>query len=342
MIQPDADAAPAGPKESLPLAITAGAEPPALPAGDKLTAKVDLRDGRTLPLEFSIAPARPSITIISRADVPPDNAPKTQWPIKLASQNDLPVGDSLLFSLKSVQPFPRAGAIEIASPDGSLHTTLSVANNSLILEDPQTLLATLQPLKVFGNSAFGPVRVRAVAPDGTAGEWLPLVTLVRLPTLTGLSCPVAAAAPTAPQPELPVSANPATPVGPSSSIANETGPTPSEASAPTSPAPNSAQPLPAKPLRLSLPPPRKGPPPPPHPPRRRSRPSQPLPAPSPAPAYFIDSISTDVSFANPIRVPEGFVGSSLTVPPPTGAQYYLRLHDDPTAVDTITLPAGPL
>jgi hypothetical protein len=41
-------------------------------------------------------------------------------------------------------------------------------------------------------------------------------------------------------------------------------------------------------------------------------------------------------------VPEGFVGSSLTAPPPTGAEYYLRLRDDPTAIDTLTLPAGPL
>jgi hypothetical protein len=58
--------------------------------------------------------------------------------------------------------------------------------------------------------------------------------------------------------------------------------------------------------------------------------------------YFIDAISTDDSFTNPTRIPEGFVGSSLAVPPPTGAVYYLRLRDDPTAVDTVTLPAGPL
>ncbi len=58
--------------------------------------------------------------------------------------------------------------------------------------------------------------------------------------------------------------------------------------------------------------------------------------------YFIDAIATDDSFADPTRVPEGFVGSSLAVPPPTGAVYYLRLRDDPTAIDTVTLPAGPL
>jgi hypothetical protein len=58
--------------------------------------------------------------------------------------------------------------------------------------------------------------------------------------------------------------------------------------------------------------------------------------------YFIDSIATDEAFTNPTRVPEGFVGPSLEVPPPTGAAYYLRLRDDPATIDTITLPAGPL
>jgi hypothetical protein len=79
--------------------------------------------------------------------------------------------------------------------------------------------------------------------------------------------------------------------------------------------------------------------------------STPAPAATPAPAsctlsgtglYFVDAISTDEAFTNPTRVPEGFVGPSLDVPPPTGAVYYLRLRDDPKTVDTISLPAGPL
>jgi hypothetical protein len=341
MIQPDADAAPAGPKESLPLAITAGAKPPALPAGDKLTAQVALKDGRTLPLEFTVAPARPSVTIISRADVRPDDAAKTQWPIKLASQSDLPVGDSLLFSLKSAQRFPRTGTLEVASADDSLHTALSVANNSLILEDPQAVLATLQPLKAFGDSAFGPIRLRAVAPDGSAGEWLPLVTLVRLPTISGLSCPVAAAAPQPSTSTLATSAAPA-----AGSVTPAPASTESKAT-PASPAPNSAPVTPGE-ADTAAPqgPPKAAPP---AAPSQTATSAAPPAATPPASCtltgaglYFIDSISTDESFTNPVRVPEGFVGSSLTAPPPTGAEYYLRLRDDPTAIDTLTLPAGPL
>jgi len=264
-------------KSELHLSLPADAKPPALPAGDRLSAEVALEDGRTLKLPLTVEAARPSITVIARADVPPDTEPKPPFFIKFTSEADLPIDDAFMFSLRSVQPFPRNGEIEIASPDGSLHTKLGVDAGSLILEDPHTLLATLQPLKAFGPSAFGPIRLRAVAPDGTAGEWLPLVTLVRLPTITGLSCPVAepagTVAPTAPAASIP-SAPPCTLIG--------------------------------------------------------------------SGLYFIDSVAADDAFANPTHVPEGFVGSSLQVPPPTGAQYYLRLRDDPTTTDTITLPAGPL
>jgi hypothetical protein len=57
--------------------------------------------------------------------------------------------------------------------------------------------------------------------------------------------------------------------------------------------------------------------------------------------YFIDAVSIDASFTKPTLVPEGFVGLSLALPPPTGAVYYLRLRDDPAVVDTVTLPASP-
>lgn len=57
--------------------------------------------------------------------------------------------------------------------------------------------------------------------------------------------------------------------------------------------------------------------------------------------YFIGAVATEASFTKPTLVPEGFVGSSLALPPPTGALYYLRLRDDPAAIDTVMLPADP-
>src|SRR6185437_1951255 len=211
-----------------------------------------------------------------------------------------PAGDALTFSLHSAQAFPRDGAIEIASPDGSLHTKLSVTANTMVLEDPHTVLATFEPLKVFGASAFGPIQLRAVAPDGTGGDWLPLVTLVRLPTFTSLSC----------------AANAGTSAVPDTAGADKS---------------TSAKPAAA-------------------PPQSDATPGSGGKTPAPSTActltgtglYLIDSVAATEAFTDPTHVPEGYVGATIEVPPPTGDAYYLRLRDDPAAIDTVTLPSGPL
>src|SRR5882757_4345870 len=179
----NADAGAATEKD-LRLALPANFNPPQLRPGTHLTAQVSLKDGRTLTLPVTVSPSRPAVTLLSKSINQSEATP-----IHLADQDDLPADQQLTFSLKSSQPFPRAAGIEIANADESLHTSLSVASGSLILQNHNTLLATLDPLKAFGTSAFGPLRLRPVMPDGTAGDWLPLVTLVRLPTLKDLHCP---------------------------------------------------------------------------------------------------------------------------------------------------------
>jgi hypothetical protein len=284
-------------KSELRLTLPSNATAPALNAASKETAEVELDDGRTLRLPFTIETARPAVTLLGRADIAQASAAKSQFTIHLGSASDLPVGDALTFSLHSAQPFPRDGAIEIASPDGSLHTKLSVAANTMVLEDPHTVLTTFEPLKVFGASAFGPIQLRAIAPDGTAGDWMPLVTLVRLPTFTSLSC--AANAGTSPVPET-AGADKTT------SAKSATAP-PSPASSGQAPAaPKSACTLTGTGL------------------------------------YLIDSVAAAEAFTDPTHIPEGYVGATIEVPPPTGDAYYLRLRDDPAAIDTVTLPSGPL
>ena len=130
-----------------------------------------------------------------------------------------------------------------------------------MLQNPRTLLATLDPLKTFGTSAYGPLRLRAVTPDGIAGDWIPLVTLVRLPSLKDLHCPADTA-----------------------SSCTLTG----------------------------------------------------------ANLFLVESISTDADFTTPTDVPEGFVGTSLSLPRPAKTGFYLRLRDDPTAVNTVVMPILPL
>jgi hypothetical protein len=66
---------------------------------------------------------------------------------------------------------------------------LSIADGSLTLQNAYTVLARLDPSKSFGNSAFGPLRFRPVDERGVKGDWQPLATLVRVPTLKELHCP---------------------------------------------------------------------------------------------------------------------------------------------------------
>jgi hypothetical protein len=60
--------------------------------------------------------------------------------------------------------------------------------------------------------------------------------------------------------------------------------------------------------------------------------------------YLIDSIAGAADFGKPVIVPEGFLGSSLPVPHPSGGTLYLKLRDDPQVVNptrlvAVTLPA---
>jgi hypothetical protein len=117
--------------------------------------------------------------------------------VRLGSPDELPTDKRLVFFLKSKTPvsFPRSEKVEVSAVDGSFHTFLSLADGSLVLEDAKTALGVVEPLVKFGSSAFGPVHVRVMSADGTAGDWLPLGTLVRLPGFKELRCPRSTAKP---------------------------------------------------------------------------------------------------------------------------------------------------
>lgn len=170
--------------KSLTLKLASDAKPPTLKPNDKLAADIFLADGRILNASSFVLPPRPEISILSRRV-----ASAAPSPIQLSSTDDLPLGAQLIFFVKSTAPFLRSEQVEVASLDQSLHTTLSVAAGTLILQDAHTILATFDALKTFGPSTFGAFHLRAIAADGTHGEWIPLVTIVRLPALTELRCP---------------------------------------------------------------------------------------------------------------------------------------------------------
>jgi hypothetical protein len=171
------------------LLMTAGGSTASLVPGKHYAAHVDLKDGRTLSARVTVDPPRPQVTLLSKG-VQNDVSP-SQPPVQLGSADDLPIEGRLVFFLKSVVPhaFPRDEKVEVAAADSSFQTTLTFGDGSLMLEDAQTVVGSLQPLSRFGASAFGPVRVRVLSANGTTGDWQPLGTLVRLPGFSALRCP---------------------------------------------------------------------------------------------------------------------------------------------------------
>ncbi len=246
-----------GNEDELEMSAQDSADIGGLHPGEKQTARVSLKDGRVLDVTATVRPARPRLVLISKS-IEPDAAAASSS-IQLESQDQLPQNAKLAFSLKTHVPetFPRDEKIEIATEDESVHVLLSIADGTLTLQDSQTVLATLDPLKSFGPSAFGPLRFRPVDANGEKGDWQPLVTLVRLPELKELRCPGASD---------------------QQCTLQGTG------------------------------------------------------------LYLLDSVSTDAQFQQSVAVPDGFAGSTLSVPHPTGTGLYVKLRDDRAEINRVILP----
>jgi hypothetical protein len=160
--------------------------PLVLQPNERLVARVALKDGRVLELPTVVESPRPKVALISKS-VRPGATPSA---INLGSQDELPLDGQISFLLKTEIPnrFSRAEKIEIATADESFSAVLSFSDGSLVLRDSENLVATLEPLKAFGPSAFGPLQFRAIGPDGGKGDWQPLAILVRLPMLKEIRC----------------------------------------------------------------------------------------------------------------------------------------------------------
>ena len=156
---------------------------------DGSEATVKLKDGRTMKVKVSAEAARPGLNLVSMKDIPA--AGNSALPVTLGAKNDIPLEGKLTFVVQTKDAFPRAQTIEVATVDGAVHTALSLAANNLVLQDEHTAIATLEPVKAFGQSAFGKLQMRPVAADGTPGDWTPLGTLVRTPQITAIHCTTA-------------------------------------------------------------------------------------------------------------------------------------------------------
>jgi hypothetical protein len=163
----------------------------ALDAGMPVLARVSLMDGRVLDLNAIVAAPRPKLVLLSKSMQLEEG---TQPPmIHLTNPDELPQDGRLNFFLKAQLPetFAPSEKVEIATADESFHVLLSMKDGNLTLQDSRTVYAVLDPMKLLGPSAFGPLKFRAVSSDGVAGDWQPLVNLVRMPELKGVRCAAA-------------------------------------------------------------------------------------------------------------------------------------------------------
>jgi len=160
-----------------------------LQAGTHIGAHVVLKDGRSFDLAAAVAGARPQLTLLSKNVVIEQSAIPSV--VHLSNPEELPQDAQLNFFLKAQVPetFSPAERVEVATGDESFRVLLSVKDGNLTLQDAKTVLAFFDPMKLLGPSAFGPLKVRAVTADGIEGDWQPLINLVRIPVLTGITCP---------------------------------------------------------------------------------------------------------------------------------------------------------
>ncbi len=149
-------------------------------------AVVTLKDGRVINVPASAENPSAMLKLLSMQPFVTQSDGELE--VTLGSQRDIPLRSTLHFVVQSGEPFPLSQSIELATDDGTLHTILSFRTESLILQDDHTVVGSVDLYKVFGESAFGELRLRAVQGDGAAGSWITLGKLVRLPHIKTVHC----------------------------------------------------------------------------------------------------------------------------------------------------------
>jgi hypothetical protein len=155
--------------------------------GDAIVVHVTLKDGRILDLKSEVDAQRPAVNILTKSiQLDPSSPPA----VRLGSQEELPQDGRLIVVLKTQVPETLSASerIEVATADESFRVLLSFKDGNLTMQDAKTVLAVLDPMKMLGPSAFGPLKIRPVSGDGINGDWQALVNLVRIPMLKAVRC----------------------------------------------------------------------------------------------------------------------------------------------------------
>ena len=288
---------------SLQFSLPANAPTPPTHVDEHLTAAITLRDGRSISRKVIVAAARPVILLLSKTAQP---SPGTV--LTLINPDDLALSSRLTFTVKSPSPFPRNGQLEIETLDGTLRTVLTLApSGGLLLQDPHTVVAALDPLSSFGPSAFGALRVRAIYPEPEAPR----------------SRRTADSEPDTPH------AHEATAAESTSTDANESRPEATTAPTPAEPPSSNWLPLVTL-VRLPV--------------LTQLQCSSDLTLSctlTGSNLFLIQAVSADPAFAEPTTIPDGYTGTTLSVPHPAASTLFFRLRDDPTAINSADVPSPP-
>jgi hypothetical protein len=155
--------------------------------GEPARARVALKDGRELDVRVSIEPPRPNAALIDM--YAQTDAAARGLDIRLTAASELPQNARVTFSLRAQAPatFSRQEKVEVATEDGST-AVLAVSSGNLTFQNAKVAVASFEPARALGASAFGPLRYRLISGDAS-GDWHPLATLVRLPLLRNFECP---------------------------------------------------------------------------------------------------------------------------------------------------------
>ncbi|MFB9051100.1 hypothetical protein ACFFV8_20580 [Sphingobium indicum] len=165
------------------LNLVAKGEGAALKAGDRATARVRLKDGRSFDLAATVKEARPRPTLLGRSVSQGAGAGRI---LQLSGEDLLPDDGRLVFSVRAEQgaAFRADDMLEVASADGAKSVRLGNASG-LRLSGADVMVATLDAAALA--PASGPLRFRLLR-DGVTSDWQPLVTLARLPRIDDVSC----------------------------------------------------------------------------------------------------------------------------------------------------------
>jgi hypothetical protein len=315
--------------DELKLITSDSAAPAKLKADATFTAHIGLKDGRMLDLSTAVQSPRPKLNLLSKS-VQLEGSDSTPM-IQLGNPDELPQDGRLNFFLKTQAPetFPPAEKVEVATEDESFHVLLSEKDGNLTLQDAKTVYAVLDPMKLLGPSAFGPLKFRPVSADGVEGDWQPLANLVRIPELKEVRCILPptknsrstraaisekrredAGSTLHSEPEQKTTVETATKASPAEETTSEKNTAPGDGGGSE---PSSEPQKRAEEAKCTL---------------------------TGDKLFLIDAVSPDPDFTSSITVPDGFLQAALSIPQPKGNTLYIKLRDDPATVDTAVVPTS--